>query len=143
MKKRVTGLFLAIVLALSLGVSASAVSLNAIDYNAPQPRAVLYDNDRFSGKASADSTEFTATKGSGNTIRVWYDNQESSSVTVTLYKYGWFGLKEAVLTFDVSGNGDKWDVYTESGADSGTYYINVEANDGGNITGYLRANQIT
>lgn len=132
-----------LVMVFSMVGAAGASSRNAIDYNAPQPRAVLYSNSRFSGNASADSTEFTATKGSGTTIRVWYENQENLSVTVRLYKYGLFGLKSVVLEFEVSGNSSKFEAYTANGADTGKYYINVEASDGGDITGYLRANQIS
>lgn len=144
MKKKTTNLvLLALALVFSLGATAGAFSLNSIDYNAPQPRPVLYDNDRFLGNAEATSTEFTATSGSGNTIRVWFDNHERSSVTVTLYKYGWFGLKDNVLSFTVAGNNVASDTYTATGADSGKYFIKVAASDGGDITGYLRANQLT
>lgn len=161
--KRAVGLLLSLVMVFSIAGAAGDGSRNAhdydaldynaiyynahdydaLDYNAPQPRPVLYSSSRFSGNASADSTEFTATKGSGTTIRVWYENQENSSVTVRLYKYGWFGLKSVVLEFDVSGNSNRFEEYTANGADTGKYYINVEASDGGVITGYLRANQIS
>lgn len=145
MKKRIIGLLSSFALALTFSMVSpvGAISLNAIDYNAIQPRAVLYDNDRVSGNASFDSTDFTASKGSGKTIRVWYDNKERSSVTVTLYKYGWFGTKEDVLVFDVSGNSGHYEEYTASGADSGKYYINIESALGDDITGYLRANQVS
>lgn len=137
MKKRAIGLFLGLVMVLF-----GAISLTALDYNAPQSRAVLYDNNRLGGNASADSTEFTASKNNGDTICVWYENKANSSVKVTLYKYGWFGLKSNVLDFEVAGNSSKSEEYTASGANTGTYYINIQASDGGVITGYLRANQI-
>lgn len=101
---------------------------------------VLYDDDRLGGKASVVSTDFTATDGSGNTISVWYDNQESSSVKVTLYKYGWFGMKDVVLEFDVAGNDDERKEYIASKASR--YYVNISSNDGGNVTGHLQVNQI-
>ncbi len=104
--------------------------------------ADLYDNEYFSGHGSADTTEFTATTGSGNTIRVWYENHANSAVTVRLYKYGWFGLKDVVLEFAVKGNSAEYKEYTASGADSGKYYINVDSDDGGLISGYLRARQL-
>ncbi len=141
MKKRNIALFIVLVLTLSIGISVHAISLNAIDYNAPVPRTVLYDNDNVGGNASYDSTEFTATKGSGDTIRVWYDNKEKSSVTVTLYQYGWFGHKNAVLKFDVDGKSVNQGIYEASNADSGKYDINITASNGDIINGYLRANQ--
>lgn len=142
MKKRNIGAFTTLALALSIGVSAAAISLNAIDYNASSPRPVLYDNDNVGGNASYDSTRFTATKGSGDTICVWYDNQNQLSVKITLYKYGWFGHKDTVLEFHVDGESADKGEYKASQADSGRYYINITSSDGGDIDGYLRANQV-
>lgn len=140
--KRALSLLFGLVMVFVVAGAVRSDPLNARDYNAPQPRPVLYSNSRCSGNASVDSTEFTATDGSGTTIRVWFENHENSSVAVRLYKYGWFGLKSNVLKFDVSGNDSDYKEYTASRADTGKYYINVQASDGGDISGYLRANQI-
>lgn len=102
---------------------------------------MLYDNDRLGGNASVVSSEFTATDGSGSTIHIWYDNQEDTPVKVMLYQYGWLGFKTAVLEFEVAGGTAVGEDYTAIGANSGKYYICVQANDGGDITGHLRADQ--
>lgn len=143
MKSKFIGLFSALFVAFIAVISVGAISLNSIDYNSVPPKAVLYDDDRISSTASFDSTDFTTTKGSGNTIKIWYDNKENSSVKITLYKYGLFGTKDDVLVFKVSGNDNKYKEYTANKADSARYYINIEASYGDNITGYLRATQIS
>ena len=115
---------------------------NSLDYKKSNIGTVLYDNDKFGGEASGVTTDFTATNGSGNIISIWYDNQESSSVKITLYKYGLFGSKDIVFEFEVAGNDSQRKEYTEYSADSGKYYINVSSSYGGDIMGHLQVNQI-
>lgn len=102
---------------------------------------VLYDN-RFLGNASYDTTDFTASKGAGHTIEIGYDNKESSNVKVTLYRYGMFGDKDNVVVFDVLGESQGLGKYKAIKADNSRYYVNIQAENGDNITGYLTVKQI-
>lgn len=101
----------------------------------------LYGEQRISSEAAFVSTDFTATKGAGNTIGIWYNNREKADAKVTLQKYSFFGEKEGVLTFTVSGNNSGCTEYAEAEADGGRYCITIEAQNGGNITGCLKAEQ--
>lgn len=141
MRKRVISLLL--ILTFSLIVAVGTISQNLMNDHEAQPTVILYDNDRFCGKASSNSTDFTTSKGSGNTIRVSYDNQENAPVKVTLYQYGWFGTKNDVLVLNISGNDQGYQEYTASKADHAKYYVNVQAEYGDDITGSLRVNQIS
>lgn len=142
MKKRYI-LLIAVMFALSIGICAGVIHSSSVVYNKPKPMVVLFDDDNVGGNASYDSTEFASTKDSGNNIRVWYDNLNNLSVKVTLYKYGLFGNKDAVLEFEVDGESDNEKEYNSSQADSSKYVINITASDGGDINGYLRAIQIS
>lgn len=101
-----------------------------------------YENEEFVSKAAYRSTEFTATANNGDSIRVWYKNIENSAATVVLYKYGLFGSEGAVLIFDVDGNSQKSQTYTDKKADTGRYFIDILSSDGGYISGYLKVRQI-
>ena len=142
MKNKIISLFLIFSLALFTLFSINILLDNIINYNSIESKSVLYNNNRVSSQASFVSTDFTASKGLGKTIGVYYKNQQNSSVKVTLYKYGWFGSKDNVLVFRVSKNDNKYKEYTSNGADNARYYIHIEASYGDDIAGYLRVNQI-
>lgn len=141
MKIRLIKTCFALTLALFLLGATGACSSESPESDTPKPEFVLYEDEMIGGRVSAVSTVFDAVAGCGDTIRVSYNNEESSSVEVRLYEYGLFGTKKAVLSFDVDGNGENAGDYAANALSLNGYYILIETSDGGEIKGSLRASQ--
>ena len=115
---------------------AEAASIAAI-----QPRGVIFPSQAISGLNSWRSESFTATAGSGNYIRYWYNNRTSERVIVYLYRVN-SGRDLLVKQMTVNGNSQDTRIYNGGNADSGTYYIRVSAvESGGTIRGNVSAAQ--
>lgn len=148
MMKKLACMGMALAMSVSiLGGSALAVAPTTLEIGTGEstgmimPRAALFPNGPISGNNSAQTTKFTATSSNGNYIRFWYQNNASASARVYLIRTD-SGKEVIVGTIEVSGNGgQKADVYYNSTASSGTYYILIEASDGGSISGNVSAAQ--
>lgn len=146
MKKAVVSLMLAS--ALCVGVTgqvfAVAPSDNLVDTavgeDSPVFWGILFEDDKISSSDLFVTSKFTATKGEGDNIRVWFKNTSNADVTVKLYKEGLFGSKKEVLKFNVKSKGNNSGTYEK--ADSATYHIEVLSDTGDTVTGYLKAKQL-
>lgn len=101
---------------------------------------ILFEDDKISSSDLFVTSKFTATKGEGDNIRVWFKNTSNANVTVRLYKEGLFGRKEEVLKFDVKSKVNNSGIYNKAG--SATYHIEVLSDTGDTVTGYLKAKQL-
>lgn len=105
-----------------------------------EPLGLVYVNDNVSSSAVFETQYFTCTSGNGNSLRYWFQNDGSSKCTVQLYKKTILGLAYTQSPFTVAAGGQKSQVFSNPG--STTFKIRVTADDGGVVTGKLRANQL-
>lgn len=105
------------------------------------PLGDLMDDPNISTSNSSFTTNaFKTVSGYGNIVRVWYRNDASVGVTVYLQKYNSSKKKyEDVMHFSVAKGASKWKEYTNKS--TGTYRIQIYADSGKTIKGYLRAVQ--
>ena len=64
----------------------------------------LYDKDNvYTNSGSFTVDKISAVSGEGKNIRVWFQNEGTQDVTVSLIRYKWLGLSEEnVLNFTVA-----------------------------------------
>lgn len=104
------------------------------------PRATLYPGHDLSGNNSWRSTEFTASPSNGNYIRFAYTNYASESATVSLVRTD-LSSEFTVRSMSVEGGGYDHRVCYGNTLSQGTYYLYIEASDGGTISGNIAAAQ--
>lgn len=145
MKESVVSLMLASALCVGVAGQAFAAVPNgnlvdtAVGEDSPVFWGILFEDDKISSSDLFVTSKFTATKGEGDNIRVWFKNTSNADVTVRLYKDGLFGSKEEVLKFDVKSKANNSGTYNKAG--SATYHIEVLSDTGDTVTGYLKAKQ--
>lgn len=105
-----------------------------------EPLGLVYVNDNVSSSAVFETQPFSCVSGNGNSLRYWFQNDGSSKCTVQLYKKTILGLAYTQAPFTVAAGGQKSQVLSNPG--STTFKIRVTADDGGVVTGKLRANQL-
>lgn len=103
------------------------------------PRAVEVDETVFNAKGDYETMDFSCAASNGSTLRVFYRNESDHECTVTLYKYGFFGTRSDVGHETIPAGGEKHFSYSNPGGK--TFCIRVKSTDGGEVEGYLRANQ--
>ena len=103
----------------------------------------LYDKDNVyinSGSFTVD--KISAVSGEGKNIRVWFQNEGTQDVTVSLIKYKWLGLSEEnVLNFTVAAGKNVYKEYHSDNADKDDYKVILTTSSGSKIKGYLRVRQ--
>ena len=111
------------------------------DMNAVSPRYVLYRQSVSSTSGTWDSSIIPARSGSGNYIRFWFNNTTSEYVTVYLYRID-LGADRIVDQMTVAGNAQNSEVYFQRSAESGRYFLRIEATQsGGAIRGTVSVAQ--
>lgn len=100
------------------------------DMKAVSPRYVLYRQSVSSTSGTWDSSIISARSGSGNYIRFWFNNTTSEYVTVYLYRTD-LGADRIVDQMTVAGNAQNSEVYFQRSAESGRYFLRIEATQSG------------
>lgn len=83
---------------------------------------VLFEDNEFSVSDLFVTSKFTAGKGQGDNIRVWFENTSKADVTVRLYKQGFLGKKQKMLKLGIRRKSKSFETYTDAKADTGTYF---------------------
>lgn len=145
--KKFLSLTLALIMTLALAVPAFASTTPPDPPSASDeddgimPLAALFPQTPVADAGSYRSTDFTASSSNGNYIRFWFENTTSEKVTVSLYRTD-SGRDVLVKSMPVDGNSQDQRTYYSSTANSGTYYIYIEAvSSGGTISGNLSVAQ--
>ncbi len=101
----------------------------------------LYTNYNISGStATFTSGKFVTSTENGNDINVHFNNEGTSSCTVTLYKEGLWGNYSKVDSFNVMESKAR---YKKMPSDnSATYYVIISNYTGSPIKGDLRVKQL-
>ncbi len=147
--KKFLSLTLALIMTLALAVPAFAVTDPTIpsdtsdeDYGI-MPLASLFPQTPIAGAGTYKTYDFTASSSNGNYIRFWFENTTSEAVDVYLYRTD-SGKDKLVKSMSVDGDSHNQEVYYNSTASSGTYYIKIDASEsGGTISGNLSVAQYT
>lgn len=100
------------------------------DMNAVSPRSVLYRQNASSTRGAWDSDIISAESEHGKYIRFWFNNTTSEYVTVYLYRID-LGGNRIVGQMTVAGNAQKSEVYFQRSADTGRYFLRIEATQSG------------
>lgn len=137
------------IMTLALAVPAFAVTDPTIpsdtsdeDYGI-MPLASLFPQTPIAGAGTYKTYDFTASSSNGNYIRFWFENTTSEAVDVYLYRTD-SGKDKLVKSMSVDGDSHNQEVYYNSTASSGTYYIKIDASEsGGTISGNLSVAQYT
>lgn len=138
--KRLSALLLAVCMAASLSVSACVADKGTpAESSIISPRAVEVNEPVFSKNGDYQTIDFACASSNGSTLRVFYRNESDHECTVTLYEYGFFGVKLDVGNETIPAGGEKYFSYSNPGGK--TFCIRVKSTDGGEVEGYLRANQ--
>ena len=168
--KKFLSLTLALIMTLALAVPAFAVTdptipsdtsdedlgwlISVFDYakkhlcnwklhNGIMPLASLFPQTPIAGAGTYKTYDFTASSSNGNYIRFWFENTTSEAVDVYLYRTD-SGKDKLVKSMSVDGDSHNQEVYYNSTASSGTYYIKIDASEsGGTISGNLSVAQYT
>lgn len=107
------------------------------------PLASLFPQTPIAGAGTYKTYDFTASSSNGNYIRFWFENTTSEAVDVYLYRTD-SGKDKLVKSMSVDGDSHNQEVYYNSTASSGTYYIKIDASEsGGTISGNLSVAQYT
>ena len=103
----------------------------------------LYDKDNvYTNSGSFTVDKISAVSGEGKNIRVWFQNEGTQDVTVSLIRYKWLGLSEEnVLNFTVAAGKNVYRGYHSDNADKGDYKVILTTSSGSKIKGYLRVRQ--
>ncbi len=103
----------------------------------------LYDKDNvYTNSGSFTVDKISAVSGEGKNIRVWFPNEGTQDVTVSLIRYKWLGLSEEnVLNFTVAAGKNVYKEYHSDNADKGDYKVILTTSSGSKIKGYLRVRQ--
>ena len=111
------------------------------DMNAVSPRSVLYRQSVSSTRGAWDSSIISAEAEHGKYIRFWFNNTTSEYVTVYLYRID-LGADRIVDQMTVAGNAQNSEVYFQRSAESGRYFLRIEATQsGGAIRGTVSVAQ--
>lgn len=127
-------------LAYAASPNTSASALHSSDTVAVAPSNVaLYDNPDISSKSEFDTYDFSTPSDNSYDIRVWFGNQGSDGVKVSLYKETKSESK-SMGSFSVSAGTNAFKDF--SGSEGTTYHIVIDSDNGGVVRGYLRARQL-
>ena len=147
--KKFLSLTLALIMTLALAVPAFAENTPPLPPDASDedygimPLAALFPQTPISGAGTYETYDFTASSSNGNYIRFWFQNTTSEEVDVYLYRTD-SGKNVLVKSMTVEGDSQNQEVYYNSTASSGTYYIKIDAvASGGTISGTLSVAQYT
>lgn len=100
------------------------------DMNTVSPRYVLYRQSVSSTSGTWDSSIISALSDSGSYIRFWFNNTTSEYVTVYLYRTD-LGADRIVDQMTVAGNAQNSETYFHRYADTGRYFLRIEATQSG------------
>ncbi len=135
--KRVLSLLLALVMCLAM--AAPTFAAEPEDPNEGiMPLIQIYPDHMISDLGSYSSGSFRANPGAGNYIQIWYENQADAPVRVYLYRTDKSGSVGPIL---VNKDSNARGVYYDATAESGTYYVYIQAENNGQIHGRLAVGQ--
>lgn len=144
--KRVLAVFSAACIAASMSIPAFAASVYSSEgestYNngVIAPRSVEVAEEIYNSSGHATSSTFTCTRGEGESLRVWYENTSPNDCKVTLVLESKVSDNEYELQSMIVSAGDNQH-FTYDGPGAGTYFIKLVSVNGGEVRGYVRANQ--
>ena len=104
------------------------------------PRLVEIEDNIRASNGTYTSSAFTCPSTNGNTLRIFYRDESGNAAKVVLQKQGFFGSWSKADDMEISGNGEGYFTYDNPGGK--TFRIVVHSMNGGEVEGYLRANQL-
>ena len=139
--KKLFTLLLAVCMAAALPVSA-CVANEDTPAESPiiSPRSVEIEDNIRASNGTYTSSAFTCPSTNGNTLRIFYRDESGNAANVVLQKQGFFGSWSKADDMEISGNGEGYFTYDNPGGK--TFRIVVHSMNGGEVEGYLRANQL-
>lgn len=97
------------------------------------------EDEMRASNGTYQTSDFICLSQNGNTLRIFYRDESGNDARVILQEKGIWGDWSVVGDMDVLANGENHVFFGDPGGD--TFRIVVHARNGGEVEGYLRANQ--